>query len=589
MIGRSLLCAAIALVLFSIPGAHATGTPVLGEKLKQALRSAGPADELTVWIHFVDKGAAGLRKPDASALVSARSLARRLKVRAPDEAVDFSDLPVEPAYVEQVRRTGARIRQQSRWFNAVSATVTVEQIGILSTLPVVRDMELLFRARRDMKWNPVERRPDPAPGLAKTGGKSALDYGLSGPQVSLLRIPEVHNSGNTGQDVLVGVFDNGFRLPTHESFDSLTVLGTRDFVDHKESVVPSNPDPSFGAHGIYTLAALAGFRTGQLVGPAYGATYLLARTENDSSETPVEEDNWVAAIEWADSIGVQVTSTSLGYLTYDSPYPSWTWRDMDGQTTKISLAATMAARKGIVVLNSAGNNYSNPDTNINTLNAPADADSILAVGAVTPTGVRAGFSSVGPTTSIPPRIKPDIMATGTSIYTASPTQPTAYVYVQGTSLSCPLAAGVAAMMLHAVPQATPMQVIESLKMTGSQASHPDNRMGWGVIDAVRAIDYLKTLTGVLPPELPAEASLDQNYPNPFNPRTVVSYQVSVAGEVRLVVYDLLGREVAVLVSERKDPGRYRVEFDAAGLSSGVYLYRLQTGGYTRTRKLMVLR
>jgi serine protease AprX len=262
---------------------------------------------------------------------------------------------------------------------------------------------------------------------------------------------------------------------------------------------------------------------------------------------------------------------------------------MNGQTTKISIASTMAARKGIVVLNSAGNNYSNPDTSINTLNAPADADSILAVGAVTPAGVRAGFSSVGPTTSNPPRIKPDIMATGTSIYAASPTMPTGYVYVQGTSLSCPLAAGVAALMLHAVPEATPMQIIESLKMTASQASHPDNRMGWGVIDAVKAIDYLKSLIGGEPPELPVAASLEQNYPNPFNPKTVISYQVSAASDVRLAVYDILGREVALLVNERKDPGYYEVGLDASGLSSGVYFYRLEAGEFTRTRKLMVLR
>ncbi len=170
-----------------------------------------------------------------------------------------------------------------------------------------------------------------------------------------------------------------------------------------------------------TLSTIGGYTSGTLIGPAYGASYILLRTENDSSETPFEEDKWIAGIEWADSIGVQVTSTSLGYLDYDAPYKSWTWQDMNGRTTPISRAAAMAVRKGIIVVNSAGNNGIGPNfPNQNTLNAPADADSVLAVGALTPAGSRASFSSVGPTTSIPPRIKPDVMAQGTSVVVADP-------------------------------------------------------------------------------------------------------------------------------------------------------------------------
>ena len=245
--------------------------------------------------------------------------------------------------------------------------------------------------------------------------------------------------------------------------------------------MPINPSPSFGAHGIEVLSPLAGNRPGTLIGPAFGATYLLARTENDSSETPVEEDNWVAAIEWADSLGVQVTSTSLGYKYFNAPYQSWSWEDMDGRTTVISRAATMAARKGIVVLNSAGNNGTSFTQN--TLNAPADADSILAVGAVNPDGTRASFSSVGPTTDTPARIKPDIMAQGTQVLSASPVNTTGYLLLQGTSLACPLAAGVAALMVQAKPDASPMEIIEALKATASNAATPDNLNGWGIIDA----------------------------------------------------------------------------------------------------------
>jgi serine protease AprX len=569
----------------------------IGGRLAPLLRSADPDDRFAIWIHFTDKGSAGLAKTVPTDVVSPRSLRRRLNVLPAAQAVDFDDLPVEQSYVRQLTALGVEIRQRSKWFNAVSTTLRASRIQEIASLPFVSHVELLFRMQKDPRGRPEESTPVPSSPPRKADGTQALDYGLSLPQASLLRIPEVHNAGNTGQGVIVGVFDNGFRLPGHESIDSLIVVATYDFVDHKVSVVPNDPSTSTGAHGIYTLSTIAGFAPAQLIGPAYGATYILARTENDSSETPIEEDNWVAAIEWADSIGVQVTSTSLGYLTYNAPYESWTWQDMNGRTTKISLAATTAARKGIVVVNSAGNNYSLADTSINTLNAPADADSILAVGAVTPSGVRAAFSSVGPTTSVPARIKPDIMATGSSIYCASPITTNGYLYVQGTSLSCPLAAGVAAMMLHAVPTATPMQIIQALKMTASQATHPDNRMGWGVIDAVSAINYLKTLS--VPDQTPAGFALEQNYPNPFNPATVIAYAIPSESAVSLKIYDVLGREIRTLVNDMQQRGRYTLTWDGNDLkglrvASGMYIYRLEASDGTGarnvlSRKMMIVR
>jgi serine protease AprX len=590
--GTGVFCVGL-LVLLGVEVAGAGGK--IGERLATALSSQIAGDPIMVWIHFTDKGGAGLSRAIPQDVVSPRSLQRRLNVLPADRALDFDDLPVEPSYVDQLHTRGVQIRQRSKWFNAVSAEVTAAQIQEISSLPFVRELDLLYAMPRDPRIQVEQPPPSSSRGPGKVDSPTALDYGPSLPQVSLLKIPDVHATGNAAQDVIVGVFDNGFRLPAHESIDSLKIIATRDFVDHKTSVVPNDPSPSTGAHGIYTLSALSGYAPGQLIGPAYGASYILARTENDSSETPVEEDNWVAAIEWADSIGVQVTSTSLVYLNYDLPYRSWTWQDMNGHTTKISLAATMAARKGIVVLNSAGNDGVAADPNINTLEAPADADSILAVGAVTPAGIRASFSSVGPTTSNPPRIKPDIMATGTSIYCASPTVTTGYLYVQGTSLSCPLAAGVAAMMLHAVPNATPMQVIEALKTTASQASHPDNRMGWGVINALQAIEELKSL--VDPVKYPRAFALEQNFPNPFNPATTIVYSLPNAGPVTLRVYNVLGQEVRTLVDETQARGEHTSLWDGTNKSgsrvaTGVYLYRLEFssdgGGTTVLSKKMVL-
>jgi hypothetical protein len=416
--------------------------------------------------------------------------------------------------------------------------------------------------------------------------------------VNQIKVPPLHDAGNSAQGVLVGVFDDGFRLPDHEAFATMNVLATYDFVDNKVSVVPINSDSnSLGDHGVNTLSTIGGYKPGVLIGPAYGATYILARTEDTRSETPLEEDNWVAAIEWADSIGVQVTSTSLGYLDYDSAYPSWTWLDMNGRTTVVTQAAAMAVRKGILVVNSAGNDGSN--SSHNTLNAPADGDSVVAAGAVDPAGNRAPFSSVGPSTANPPRIKPDVMAQGVSVLTASAFTTTGYGLSQGTSFACPLAAGVAALLVKANPTAPPMRIIEAMKLTASNAAAPDNLIGWGILNASAALHYLNpTDTGVVDPQ-PVLYTLSQNYPNPFNPGTSITYVLPQAAFVTLTVYDLLGRAVRVLVDGQQPGGRRWAEWDgkdSRGMpaASGAYIYRLTAAGAdgaqtVLTNRMMLIR
>jgi subtilisin family serine protease len=233
------------------------------------------------------------------------------------------------------------------------------------------------------------------------------------------------------------------------------------------------------------LSIIGGFKEGELVGPAYGANFILAKTENTDSETPIEEDNWIAGIEWADSIGVDVTSTSLSYLDYDSPYTSYTWQDMDGNTALITIAADLAAGKGIVVVNSASNNGNN--SSHNTLGAPADGDSVFTIGSVTSSGVRSSFSSVGPT--VDGRIKPDLMAMGSNVYHAG-SFGNQYYAGSGTSFSCPLVAGVCALILQKNPLLTPMEVLQLLRSTATQSNNPDNLYGWGIIDALDAINNI---------------------------------------------------------------------------------------------------
>jgi len=570
----------------------------IGDRLGHILQQDSRDSDLLIWVYFADKGSSELKKaPVPLDLVSSRSIQRRLKVRAPDNVVDYDDLPIEQSYVDQVSSLVKGVRQRSKWLNAISAEATKEQVHLIESLPFVSRIEVVGRYKRDLakeQFTPENANKS----LLKSSGENmlnGLDYGPSLGQLTQINVPLVHGSGNSAQGVIVGVFDNGFRLLNHQAFDSLRsrIIATHDFVDHKVSVAPNNPSSAYGSHGVNTLSTIGGYRPGNLIGPAFAASFILARTENDSSETPVEEDNWVAAIEWADSLGVEVTSTSLGYLDYQFPYASWTWQNMDGNTTAITRAADKAVGKGIVVVNSAGNDASNGTPN--TLIAPADGKLVIAAGAVNPDGTRSSFSSYGPT--FDGRIKPDVMAPGSSVVVASSTDTAGYGFQQGTSFSCPLVAGAAALMLHAKPDATPAQITTAMHVTASRASSPDNFYGWGIVNTQAAIDYL---IGGGPPPRPTAFQVEQNYPNPFNSVTTIRYLLPRTSNVVLKIYDVLGREVRTLVNGRQSEAAPSVVWDGTDnarrtVASGVYFYRVEatpedgSGKFTAMKKMIVIK
>lgn len=233
------------------------------------------------------------------------------------------------------------------------------------------------------------------------------------------------------------------------------------------------------------LSVLAGFAEGELVGPAYGAMFLLAKTEDTESETPVEEDNWAAAAEWAEAHGADIISSSLGYLDFDSPFADYSFEDMDGETAITTIAAQMAAERGVVVVVSAGNAGFDPEHN--TLGAPADGELVLTIGAVNSFGARADFSSVGRTAD--GRIKPEVMAQGALVKTADPSTRDQYTFSNGTSFSCPLAAGVTALVLQAHPDWTVDRVRRALRSTADGRRKPNRLTGWGILDALKAVTF----------------------------------------------------------------------------------------------------
>lgn len=476
----------LSLMIFSITMYAGDPAPI-GKNLGKIYPVIGNNEPTVVLIYLKDKGAHQRNIMDAPILLSKESIARRLRFRPPENVIDESDYPLERSYVQAIAGQVINVRNELKWFNAVSVTATKTQIEALRLLPFVKEIDLVNRWKKTQNETiqPLVKSSEAPP---QPKGVATLNYGASFAQDNLEKIPAVHDLGIYGQGVTICMMDNGVRNPYHQVFDSMHIIATHDFVDHKTSVIPNDANTGFGSHGVWTLSIIGGYRPGSLIGPAFRSNFLLARTENDSSETPIEEDNWVAALQWADSIGVDVTSTSLGYLGFDAPYTSLTAADMNGHTAIISIAAAHGAALGIVVVNAAGND-GNSNGVTNTLIAPADADSIITAGAVDVNGNLAGFSSGGPTTDNPSRIKPDVVAVGVGNEVASSTDTVSYGYGSGTSFACPLTAGVAALIRSANPSLTPLQVQKAIKQTANNVASPNNLYGWGVVNADSALKY----------------------------------------------------------------------------------------------------
>jgi subtilisin family serine protease len=363
-------------------------------------------------------------------------------------------------------------------------------------------------------------------------------YGATYKQNLMMQVPQLHAAGINGAGVLVCILDAGFRT-THQIFAGLNVLARRDFVNNDDVVDDQVPPdaPGDGSHGTSTLACIAGSKPGTYSGVAYGCTVALGKTEYVSTETPVEMDNWQRGAEWADSLGADVVSSSLGYITFDSPYAGYTQADLDGQTTVVTRAASEAVRRGITVVTAAGNEGPGAPSLI----GPADADTVITVGAVDSLGVVTGFSSRGPTAD--GRIKPDVTAMGRSVYLPSFSNSAAYGRASGTSFATPLTAGVAALVLQAHPTWGPFEVREALRETALNHAAPNNDIGWGLVQGFAASQWIPSTVGVEPGV--TEIALSAG-PNPFRSGGAQVVRFRADGRVALDAFDLRGRRVSRL-------------------------------------------
>ena len=422
-------------------------------------------------------------KPTASLpALSIRSIERR---KQQGIALDALDLPVSTLRIQEIlANADIRLLGQSRWLNAVWIETPLSADAIRNLFPWHQGLETPKLLQRI----PSSYSDHKGSEIALSANSISNDYGFAGQQNNQIGMACMHNQGYRGENVIISVFDSGFRnVDQITAFDSMRLqnrlLYTRDFVDNESNVFDDD------SHGTLVLSTMAARRPLLYSGSAWKASYILARTETIFSETPAEEFNWLMAMEWVDSIGTDIIQSSLGYNSFDGGMGNYVYNDLDGKTSIISRAAATAVSRGIMVVVSAGNEGSN---SWGYITVPADADSILAVGSVAFDGERSGFSSYGPTPD--GRIKPDVMATGegTSVFSTSG----AISSSNGTSFSAPLIAGLTACLRQAHPQVPAWIVMDAVRKTANKASQPDNLYGYGIANACAADSMLQLFTNV---------------------------------------------------------------------------------------------
>jgi subtilisin family serine protease len=546
-------------ILFLFLGFVLSANPQVNENMLRAgLRSGG---FYRAWIFFNDKteGESTSENVFQKALdnLDNRTRMRRSKVRH-FSLVDNRDIPVSPDYIDEIKYTGVTIRTVSKWLNAVSVSGTIEQLRSISDFPFVKKIDPVYGGKRK---SPVQR------SLLKSStelGRS--DYGPSYDQLDQINVIAAHEAGYTGAGVRVLMLDTGY-YTDHEAIHEEQVIAEWDFINNDGETQNEEGDPdSQHNHGTYTLSALGGRFDGELYGPAYGAEFLLAKTEDVSQEVPIEEDQYVAGLEWGESLGADIASSSLGYIDW------YEFEDLDGMTAVTTIAVNTAIENGMVVVTAVGN------SGTGGIVVPADSENVIACGAVDSNGNIASFSSQGPTAD--GRIKPEVCALGVSTYCAGVNSTSAYRYENGSSLATPLVAGAAACVLQAHPDWTPQQVREALMMTASDPENPDNQYGWGIIDVIEAINYNNPN-----PFYPVYYTLSNPFPNPFNSWIQFDVGIYSEGKVILTVFDINGKEIERLWSNNIEKGVYPIQWNADGVSSGVYFINLNGKNGSVNRKI----
>lgn len=484
------------------------------------------------WVYFKDKPNASVYLSNPNLMLTQKAIDRRVK-----QEIDIvkNDVPLDPYYIELVAAsTGITIKARSKWMNAVHVLGFKTDIENLLNLSFVDKIE--FANKNINNINPsIVKKTERTFKTDKLKSLLMYNYGLAQNQITMLELDKFHNAGFDGKGLQIAVLDGGFfGTNTAGAFSHLIdgnsengeILGGYDYVHSSSNFYKQTGT----THGTQVLSTMGAIKENEFVGTSPKASYYLYVTEDAANETPLEESLWVEAAEKADSLGVDIINTSLGYSQFDDPKYNYTYADMNGATTFITRGATIAAQKGIVIVNSAGNSGNSAWKYIT---APADANNILTVGAVNPNKSIASFSSFGPTADT--RIKPETLAQGGSVYIVD--ENNTVKTSNGTSFSGPIIAGAAACLWQAYPNKTSLEIRQMIVENSRDFLTPTPQGGYGILK-------MKTL---LPENLsfqdvPAQNSVTVNYLNTSKKIQITLYDKTLKN-LKISIYSVLGKEI----------------------------------------------
>lgn len=520
------------------------------------------------WVQFTDKANSPYSLDHPEAFLSQKAMQRRANLGI---GLDQYDLPVNPDYLQAVAGCGAQLLNPSKWLNGVSVYVTdasvIDAINALGFVSSVRNCYNDPEAQKTKeRWVADEMKPVAA--NRATYGY----YGGAEAQAVQLKVNELHDMGYDGSGVVVAVLDGGFVGTESQScFDNMReegrLLGVRQFVYGQTSVYTQS------THGTSCLSTMAAYEPNTMVGTAPKASYYLIHTEDGNSENIIEEYNWVSGAEYADSLGVDLCTTSLGYIDFDMTQWNHPFEHFDGHTAPMTIGAEIAVSRGMICLFAAGNEGDGTCT----LGIPADAEHVLTVGAVNESGVRASFSSVGPTYD--GRIKPDVMAMGEGTYVATGYGDMwPYYNGSGTSFATPVLAGAVACLRQARPYASVQEICDVVRQSSNRVQNPDSKYGYGIPDFSMALGLLDMH------ESSSETPAVSLYPNPSQGEVRVA--LNVGGKADLAVYDVTGRCLFTYVLNATNHAELENRLNR--LDDGVYFIQVNSDTVgAQTQKLVM--
>lgn len=519
------------------------------------------------WVAFTDKKNTQFSLSNSEEYLSERAINRRIQQ---DIQIDSLDLPVNQNYIDGVLELNAELVHASKWLNGITVKTVSDSFAYkVLKLSFVNEVELTKPSLENKSY--VDKFFEPASEQKSVSLIDTSYYGPSADQVGQLNAHVLHENNYRGEGIQIAVLDGGFlNVNEYPAFDSLRsdnrIMGTKDFVDSNEDFYQTH------YHGMSVLSCMAGLIPGELIGTAPKASYWLIRSEDTSSEYRIEEDNWVVAAEFADSVGADIINSSLGYFLFNDESMNHSYDEMDGNSTRVTRAANIAASKGMLVFSSAGNEGNDP---WKFLIAPADGDNVIGVGAVDNEGEAAFFTSFGPSSD--GDVKPNVAALGRNTYLQRSNGTLGYS--NGTSFASPVLAGAGACLWQANPQATAEEIKNAIEQSAHLYPQSDSLLGYGIPDMQIADQLLKTS---VVQNIQQETKW-QVFPNPMRNYLVVKNTEKFdQQEIKISFYNLSGQ---LLNQEVRRTGNEIIIHNLQSLPTGLLILKIESENHSESIKL----